>query len=135
MKRTASLLLLAALSAACQNTSHYEPPPAGSLPESEWADRVVFSVPVRNLLVVEEVREVRQNGLLRVQVDLRNVQQRQSSFRTLIEWFDAGGLKLDSPNEGWRSQILQANQKSPFGYTAVNPDAVSWRLNVDAWDR
>ena len=41
-----------------------------------------------------------------MQIDLRNVQQRESSFRTLIEWFDAGGLKFDSPNEGWRSQIL-----------------------------
>lgn len=135
MKRTAALLLACALAGACQNTAHYEPPPGGSMPESEWVDRVIFSVPVKNLVVVEEVREVRRNDLLRVQVDLRNVQQRESSFRTLIEWFDASGMKLDSPNEGWRSQILQAGQKSPISYTAVTPDAVSWRLNVDAWSR
>lgn len=133
--RTTCLLLLGCLAAACQNTDHYQPPPTGALPETEWEGRVVFSTQVKNLIVVEEVREVRQNELLRVQIDLRNVQQRESSFRTLIEWFDAGGLKLDSPNEGWRSQILQAGQNSPISYTAVTPEAVTWRLNVDSWSR
>jgi uncharacterized protein YcfL len=98
-------------------------------------DKVSFSSPVKNELVVQEVREGRKNGLLRVQVDLRNVHASETSFRTLIEWFDAGGFKLDSPNDGWMSHILQANQQSTIGASAVNPDAVSWRLSVDSWAR
>ena len=129
------LLALALTGAACESTSNYEPPSPGAMPESDWQEKILFSTPVKNHLIVQDVREGRQNGLLRVQVDLRNVNQSETSFRTLIEWYDAGGFKLDSPNDGWMSHILQANQHSSIGASAVSPNAVTWRMNVDAWAR
>lgn len=131
---SAILLLTSLLTAACQNTG-YQAPDSGALEESAWVDKVNLSTSVKSRIVVREVREARQHDLLRVQVDLQNLQSNESSFRTSMEWFDIAGFKLDSPNDGWMSHIVQPQEKFTITAGAVNPDAVSWRLNVDTWNR
>ncbi len=134
-KLTACLLLTPLFLLGCETTSNYEPPPPGALEESEWMERVNLSTSVKSRIAVREVRQAHQNGLMRVQVDLENLQQTESSFRTSVEWFDVSGFKLDSPNDGWMSHIAQPQEKFTVSAGAVNPAAVSWRLNVDTWAR
>ncbi|MFT7485361.1 MAG: hypothetical protein ACI9F9_001211 [Candidatus Paceibacteria bacterium] len=133
-KLTLATLFASLLAISCQSPG-YEPPPAGAMEEGKWEARVNLSTSVKAHIAVREVRETRQFGLLRVQIDLQNLQQNESSFRSSVEWFDVSGFKLDSPNDGWMSKIAQPQEKFTVSAGAVNPDAVSWRLNVDTWAR
>jgi hypothetical protein len=81
------------------------------------------------------VHEAVDNGLLRVQVRFDNRVQGRRSFRTLFEWFDARGMKLDSPNQVWNSHIIRAGQEFIVGGTAINPKATDWTMQVVTWDR
>ncbi len=128
---------LALACGACESTSNYEPPPPGALAESTWRERIHISDKVKNRIAIDEeaVFESRKNGLLHVQVNLRNITEAEQSFRTSIDWFDVSGLKLDSPNDGWMSHILQPKQHLTVPAVATSPAAVSRRLNVVDWSR
>jgi len=128
-----SLLALGCLS--CESTSNYEPPRAGALEESQWRQRINLSPDLEHVLEIDEVLETRQHGLLRVQIDLRNITAEEQTLRTSIEWFDVSGFKLDSPNSGWMSHIVQPDEKFVVDAGAVNTAAVSWRMNVNPWSR
>jgi uncharacterized protein YcfL len=135
-KLTASILIVSLFTLACESTSNgYKPGPTGTLEESTWKARVNLTTSAAAGLAVREVRETRQNGLLRFQVDISNLLQAQTSYRTSVEWFDISGFKLDSPSAGWKSAIAQAQEQFTLNAGASNPAAVSWRLNVDSWKR
>ncbi len=128
---------LALVCGACESTSNYEPPQPGALAESEWRGRIHMSEKVKNIIAIEEdqVFEARQNGLLRVQVNMRNLTEGEQSLRTSIVWFDASGLQLHAPTDGWMSHIVRPKALFMASAGASNPDAVSWRMNVDSWSR
>lgn len=134
-RRLTLLILLACATSACESTSNYEPPRPGALEESQWRERVNMGGTVNTIVAVDEVLESRQNGLLRVQLEMRNITATERSFRTLIEWFDVSGFKLDSPNDGWMSHIVQPNQSFSVNANAVDPAAVTWRVNIERWSR
>jgi hypothetical protein len=130
-------MTLALACGGCETTGNYEPPRPGAVAESTWRERVHMTDKVKTIVAVQEdeVFETRQHGLLRVQINMRNITEGEQSFRTLIEWFDVSGLKLDSPSDGWMSHIIRPKQKFTVSAMATDPDAVSWRLNVDSWSR
>ena len=135
-KRLAPLLgTLLLLLAGCESPGYKPPAPQDGLPEEVWKEQVHMSQAAWQMVSVVDVKEGFQDGLMRVQVNLRNRTQGRQSFRTLFEWFDESGFKLDTPNEGWKSHIIRANQEFTTGSTATNPKAKSWRLNVVTWSR
>lgn len=130
------LSLLACLAlVGCESTSNYEPPRPGAIEESLWRERVNMSDAVKRLVEVDEVLESRQNGLLRLQLEMHNIAESEQSFRSRIEWFDVSGIRLDSPNDGWMSHIVRPKERFSVSASAVNPAAVSWRVNLDTWSR
>jgi hypothetical protein len=135
IQRLSAIAILSLGCLGCESTSNYVPPPPGALEESLWRDRVIMSTNVKTRVAVDQVLEDRQNGLLRTQIEMHNITSSEQSFRTLIEWFDVAGFKLDSPNDGWMSHIVHPNQTFSVSANAVNPAAVSWRLNIDTWGR
>ena len=106
--------------AACQNTKNYKPDPV-----AELRDKINMSNAAAQTLTVADVKEAVDNGLLRVQVQFDNRAQGRRSFRTLIEWYDARGMKIASANEVWNSHIIRAGQQFTVGGTAISPDARS----------
>ncbi len=135
-KLTLSVLFASLFAAhACKAPGTYSPPPAGAMEESQWKDRVNVTFALQAQLAVRGVRESHKNGLLRVQIDITNLLQAEASYRSSIEWFDISGFRLDSPNDGWKSGIAQPLEEFTLNASAVSPEAVSWRLNMDTWDR
>lgn len=123
------------LAAGCESPG-YKPEPVGpGVSEDVWKDKVHMSQSGWQTVQVVQVREAVENDLMKVQVDLRNRNQGTRSIRGRFDWFDANGMKLDSPNDGWKSYILHAAEVTTITATATNPRAKSWRLNVNTWQR
>jgi len=133
---TPLLALLPLALASCESQSNYRPPkPGPDLTEAEWKTKINMSNAVWQMVSVTEVLEAYQNDLLRVQIHLKNRTQGRQSFRTLVEWYDADGFKIDSPNDGWMSHVIRAGQQFSVDANAVHPKAADWRLNVVTWAR
>lgn len=132
MPRLLYLLFLCVLfvGTGCQNTKNYKPDPA-----AELRDKINMSSAASQTLTVADVKQAVEGGLLRVQVQFDNRAQARRSFRTLIEWYDARGMKLASANEVWNSHIIRAGQQFNVGGTAISPDAADWSMQVVTWDR
>ncbi len=132
MPRLLYLLFLCVLlvGTGCQNTENYKPDPAAELRE-----KINMSSAAASTLTVADVKQAVEGGLLRVQVQFDNRAQARRSFRTLIEWYDARGMKLASANEVWNSHIIRAGQQFNVGGTAISPDATDWSMQVVTWDR
>lgn len=122
--------------AACQ-TPEYEPPdPADGIPEEVWTDQLSMSSDAALIVKVVRVHQATKNELQRLQVTFENRSpQNDKSFRTLIDWFDYSGLKVSSPNDGWKSHIIRPGQQFVVDSIATSPDAVTWRMSVDTWKR
>jgi uncharacterized protein YcfL len=106
-KRLAPLLgTLLLLLVGCESPGYKPPAPQDGLPEEVWKEQVHMSQAAWQMISVVDVKEGFQDGLMRVQVNLRNRTQGRQSFRTLFEWFDESGFKLDTPNEGWRLNVV-----------------------------
>ncbi len=132
---TALLGLTLFLSTGCESPGYKPPSTSDGLSEEAWKQKIEMSQAAWQMLQVVNVKEGVQNGLLRVQVDFKNRTQGPQSFRVLFDWFDADGFKLDSPNDGWKSHMINAAQEFTAGATATSPKAKSWRLSVNNWGR
>ena len=82
-------------------------------------------------VVVENVRKVVENGLLRVQLDLRNTAALKRTVQARFEWVDASGFVVASDTTAAPlTRVLAPGQTATIGAVAPSPRPVDFRLQL-----
>lgn len=72
------------------------------------------------------------NGLLEVQVDLKNESSSDVSVEYTFEWLDAQGFKMDSAIEHWTPVTLNGKHVHVVTAIAPRPGADKFKIHVRA---
>lgn len=127
---TALFLASGALLAGCVSGSGgSQTTIAGGEGSTEMTELDAGKVLSRDLEIVQLV-QVRKEGLLVAQFDLRNKRGSRLAVTWTIEWFDADGLKVNT-NESWRTLVIGGKGFEALKVTAPTASATSWRLKVE----
>ena len=128
------LLLTATSLAACTtpndrvNTVEKADPIAR--PNVEEVRKVILNPPLDAATAVIDVYTARQDGALRVQVNLVNTTEFRQWFQYRFDWVDARGMQIADTQTPWlRANLLPGEMKSITGLSP-NPHAVDWRLTI-----
>lgn len=93
--------------------------------------RVITDNTLANTFRVVAINQTTVSGnLLKIQATVENL---RSSTRTLnykFEWTDKDGMAVGSPNETWKSILLQGRETQTITTVAVNPRAVDFTLKL-----
>ena len=70
------------------------------------------------------------NGLLEVQVDLKNTTSRDIAIEYSFEWLDADNFKIDTPIEHWVPVTLNGKHVRVVTAIAPRPGAKTFKIHV-----
>ena len=126
-----SLVLAGAilLTAGCTNVNTYERAESQAALNYVSDKRVITDNTLAGTFRVVSINQATVSGnLLKIQATVENL---KSSTRTLnykFEWVDTDGMAVDSPNETWKTVMLQGRETQTISTVAVTPRAVDFRL-------
>jgi len=89
---------------------------------------------LENSLEMRNIVQVRDNGLLVVQLELANRLDRALSFQWAVEWYDRAGLVIDYGPAHYSPERLSGRQTKTIKITSPSPAAESWKLQVGSRD-
>jgi len=67
-------------------------------------------------------------NLLKVQATVENLKSNTRTLNYKFEWVDNQGMAVDSPNETWKSIMLQGRETQIISTVAITPRAVDFHL-------
>jgi uncharacterized protein YcfL len=125
-------LLLASLAlfslAACRVT------PQGSVNRTDGKSTEVGNSLLNAALEMRNIVKAEKNGLMVVQLELRNRRTSPLAFQWTVEWYDRAGLKLSYVPQHWEPERLAGSASKTIQMVAPSPEAVSWQLQVGSRD-
>ncbi len=133
LRATGSLFVagLVLLVMGCTNVNTYERAQSQATPNYVADKRVITDNTLAGSIRVVSINQATvSSNLLRIQASVENL---TSSTRTLnykFEWVDNEGMAVDSPNETWKSIMLQGRETQTVSTVAITPRAVDFRLKL-----
>ncbi len=86
----------------------------------------------KDLTILEPLSRSGPGDLMEVQFDLRNERSSSLAFQWRIDWFDAGGFRIDAGGAGWEPLRLGGGAQTTLHAIAPRADAQRWRLQVSS---
>jgi uncharacterized protein YcfL len=91
----------------------------------------ITDVDLANTARVTNIRKSLVSGdLLRVQVDVTNIDDDSEDFNYKFEWFDAQGNKLDSMFDSWQRLSVSGRETLTVTGTATSPKATDFKFKI-----
>ena len=91
-------------------------------------DWIKTDAALADIAAVENVRQTNVDGLLRVQVDIRNLKSSYEGIKYQFVWMDDGGVTF--PGFAWQTDFIAGKQVKHLSEVAPNPKATRVRLDV-----
>ncbi|MCF7687938.1 MAG: YcfL family protein [Cephaloticoccus sp.] len=130
--RTAPILtmgLVLLLAGCATNVNTYERADAQATPSYVADKRVITDNTLAGTFRVVSINQATVSGnLLKVQATVENLKNKLRTLNYKFEWVDQNGMAVDSPNETWKSIMLQGRETTTISTVAVSPRAVDFRL-------
>jgi uncharacterized protein YcfL len=124
-------LALAALTGCATNVNTVERASPQATPDYIDDKRVVTDNSLaRTVRVVSVNQSTVSSNLLKVQATVENLKSNPRTIRYKFEWTDQSGMAVGSPNETWKTIILQGRETTTISTVAVNPRAVDFTLKL-----
>lgn len=115
-------LAVTVMVAGCASTgpaSQSSPSPKPAVPAPAQDDRIIVDSALdRTIRVLKVIPSTRADGLLEIQVIVRNITSSPRSFDYRVEWFDADGKLVPLTSDGSLSWMLLAGETSSIFATA-----------------
>jgi len=93
--------------------------------------RVVTDNTLARTIRANAVNQATVSGdLQKIQVTLENLKNNPRTIRYKFEWFDKAGMAISSPNETWKTLMLQGRETVAVSTVAVSPSAVDFLLKI-----
>ena len=118
---------LVALTGCATNVNTVERAQPQATPNYIADKRVVTDNTLARTVRVNSVNQATVSGnLLKVQVTLENLKNNARTVRYKFEWVDDSGMAVGSPNESWKTLIIQGRETTTVSTVAINPRAVDF---------
>ncbi len=126
----AALGLAALLFAGCaSNVNTYQRAESQASPNYVADQRVITDSTLAGTIRVVSINQATVSGnLLKIQATIENLKNSQRRVNYKFEWVDVDGMSIDSPNEVWKSVLLQGRETQTISTVSINPRAVDFRL-------
>jgi uncharacterized protein YcfL len=122
---------LAALSGCANNVNTVERAQSQAAPDYVADKRVVTDNTLARTVRVNSVNQATVSGnLLKVQATLENLKNNPRTIRYKFEWIDQTGMAVSSPNETWKTLIVQGRETTTISSVAISPRAVDFILKL-----
>ncbi len=79
---------------------------------------------------VVEVKSVMAGDIMRVQATLRSKDKSTLPFQYRFDWYDAGGLEINSGAGSWKPLILYGRETKTIQSVAPDPRAKEFKLKI-----
>jgi uncharacterized protein YcfL len=117
------------LSGCANNVNSYERAESLATPNYVADKRVITDNTLAGTVRVVSINQSTVSGnLLKVQATVENLRSSQRNVLYKFEWVDQDGMAVDSPNETWKSIILNGREQQTISTVAISPRAVDFRL-------
>ncbi len=122
---------LATLSGCATNVNTVERAQSQATPDYVADKRVVTDNTLARTVRVNSVNQATVSGnLLKVQATLENLKNNPRTIRYKFEWIDQTGMAVSSPNETWKTLIVQGRETTTISSVAISPRAVDFILKL-----
>lgn len=132
MKTLAALTLLALLTLpACQTVNTAERAEPGYDPVIIHDKRVTTDTSLQAAAGLVRLNETTlDTGFLKVQAEIYNNTSTRRRVHYQFEWFDQGGMRLDTALSHWQAIALAGKESRYINATAPTKEAVDFRLKL-----
>ena len=133
MRQSIAACMLIAVSVAlpaCSTVNRVEPQVSRAEPQIVNDRRIVTDDHLARAAAVTRVVESTRDDLLRIQVQLDNRTDELHRIQYRFDWFDAEGMRVESPMSGWRPQTLFGGEQVWVSGTAPAPEVVDFKLQL-----
>lgn len=126
--------LLAALSGCSTNVNSVERAQSQATPDFVSDKRVVTDNTLARTVQVKSINQATVSGnLLKIQATLENLKNNPRTIRYKFEWIDQSGMAVNSPNETWKTLMLQGRETTMISTVAISPRAVDFVLKLSEY--
>lgn len=127
---TIATMGLGLLLAGCStNVNTYERAQSEASPSYVADKRIITDNTLAGTFRVVSINQGTVSGnLLKIQATVENLKNNARTLNYKFEWVDQDGMAVDSPNETWKSILLQGRETQTISTVAVTPRAVDFRL-------
>jgi len=81
-------------------------------------------------LQIVDIRTVQAGDIMRAQVTLRSKENDTLQFQYRFDWYDAGGLEINSGSGSWKPVILGGRETKTLQSVAPDPRAKEFKLKI-----
>ena len=125
---------LAALPGCATNVNTVERAQSQATPDYVSDKRVITDNSLARTVRVNSVNQATVSGnLLKIQVTLENLKSNPRTIRYKFEWIDQTGMAVNSPNETWKTLMLQGRETTTVSTVAINPRAVDFVFKLSEY--
>lgn len=125
---------LVALPGCATNLNTVERAQSQATPDFVADKRVVTDNTLARIVRVNSVNQATVSGnLLKIQATLENLKNNPRTIRYKFEWIDQSGMAVNSPNETWKTLMLQGRETTMISTVAINPRAVDFVLKLSEY--
>ena len=122
---------LAALSGCATNVNTVERAQSQATPNYIADKRVITDNSLARTVRVNAINQATVSGnLLKIQATLENLKSNPRTIRYKFEWIDQTGMAVNSPNETWKTLMLQGRETTTISTVAISPLAVDFVLKL-----
>lgn len=130
-----ALLALLVFQVSCKATNTVSSQHAGVRPNA-----VDVSYKVNNAFLASDLRVISAyeeviNGLIHVQINVRNEGAGDLRYMWQVVWTDRSDMQILTQSINWTREFLAERQDGTILFTAPTRDAVDWRVTLQKWER
>lgn len=81
-------------------------------------------------LQIVDIRTVQAGDIMRAQATLRSKENDTLQFQYRFDWYDAGGLEINSGSGSWKPVILGGRETKTLQSVAPDPRAKEFKLKI-----
>jgi uncharacterized protein YcfL len=117
------------LAGCATNVNTYERAQSEASPSYVADKRIITDNTLAGTFRVVSINQATVSGnLLKIQATVENLKNKSRTLNYKFEWVDQDGMAVDSPNETWKSILLQGRETQTISTVAVTPRAADFRL-------
>lgn len=125
---------LAALTGCATNVNTAERAQPQATPNFISDKRVITDNTLARTVRINAINQATVSGnLLKIQATLENLKSNPRTIRYKFEWIDQSGMAVNSPNETWKTLMLQGRETTMISTVAINPSAVDFVLKLSEY--
>ena len=130
---TIAISILLALGCSSATNTVFKADP-DAVPDVQEHNKIVKNKSLDKHVYVDNVYVTDSDGLLSIQVNIRNKKKSDFNIMYRFDWFDKQGMEVYDPANPWTRTTIYGGQFVSLRAVATSPEVVDWRLSLKETD-